>query len=100
MAMVKDIDLETDLDLKIIDGDFVISDSDQNHVINILKAYLGGYKQFPLIGVGIDYYLASAGTQQVIKRNITVQMESDGYKVNKIEVLGQNKYSIDANRII
>ena len=100
MAMVKDIDLETDLDLKIIDGDFVISDSDQNHVINILKAYVGGYKQFPLIGVGIDYYLASAGTQQVIKRNITVQMESDGYKVNKIEVLGQNKYSIDANRII
>ncbi len=100
MAMVKDIDLETDLDLKIIDGDFVISDSDQNHVINILKAYLGGYKQFPLVGVGIDYYLASAGTQQVIKRNITVQMESDGYKVNKIEVLGQSKYSIDANRII
>lgn len=98
--MVKDIDLETDLDLKIIDGDFVISDSDQNHVINILKAYLGGYKQFPLVGVGIDYYLASAGTQQVIKRNITVQMESDGYKVNKIEVLGQSKYSIDANRII
>ena len=100
MAMVKDIDLETDLDLKIIDVDFVISDSDQNHVINILKAYVGGYKQFPLIGVGIDYYLASAGTQQVIKRNITVQMESDGYKVNKIEVLGQSKYSIDANRII
>jgi len=100
MAMVKDIDLETDLDLKIIDGDFAISDSDQNHVINILKAYLGGYKQFPLVGVGIDYYLASAGTQQVIKRNITVQMESDGYKVNKIEVLGQSKYSIDANRII
>lgn len=100
MAMVKDIDLETDLDLKIIDGDFAISDSDQNHVINILKAYAGGYKQFPLVGVGIDYYLASAGTQQVIKRNITVQMESDGYKVNKIEVLGQSKYSIDANRII
>ncbi len=100
MAMVKDIDLETDLDLKIVNGDFAISDSDQNHVINILKAYVGGYKQFPLVGVGIDYYLASAGTQQVIKRNITVQMESDGYKVNKIEVLGQSKYSIDANRII
>ena len=98
--MVKDIDLETDLDLKIIDGDFAISDSDQNHVINILKAYTGGYKQFPLVGVGIDYYLASAGTQQVINRNITVQMESDGYKVNKIDVLGQSKYSIDANRII
>ena len=100
MAMVKDIDLETDLDLKIVNGDFAVSDSDQNHVINILKAYVGGYKQFPLVGVGIDYYLASAGTQQVIKRNITVQMESDGYKVNKIEVLGQSKYSIDANRII
>jgi hypothetical protein len=98
--MVKDINLEEDLDLTISNGDFVISDSDQNHVINILKAYLGGYKQFPLVGVGIDYYLASAGTQQVIKRNITVQMESDGYKVNKIEVLGQSKYSIDAKRII
>ena len=98
--MVKDISLEEDLDLTITNGDFVISDSDQNHVINILKAYTGGFKQFPLVGVGIDYYLASSGTQQVIKRNITVQLESDGYKVNEVEVLGQSKYSIDAKRII
>jgi hypothetical protein len=97
--MVKDIDLESDLDLRIVGGDFVIADSDQNHVINLMKANTGGFKQFPLVGVGIDYYIASSGTQQVLKRNITVQLGSDGYEVNKIEVLGEAKFSIDAKRI-
>jgi hypothetical protein len=100
MAMVKDIELNDDLDLTIENGDFKISESDQTHVINIIKSNTGAFKQFPLVGVGIDYYIASSGTQQVIRRNITVQMEADGYKVNEIGVSGDLTYSIDANRII
>jgi hypothetical protein len=100
MAMVKDIELDDSLDLTIENGDFKISNSDQTHVINIIKSNLGAFKQFPLVGVGIDYYIASSGSQQVIKRNITVQMEADGYSVNDIAISGDNTYSIDANRII
>lgn len=100
MAMVKDIELNDELDLTIENGDFRISESDQVHVINIIKSNTGAFKQFPLVGVGIDYYIASSGTQQVIKRNITVQMEADGYKVNEIGISGDSTYSIDANRII
>jgi len=100
MAMVKDIELNDELDLTIENGDFKISESDQTHVISIIKSYTGAFKQFPLVGVGIDYYIASSGTQQVIKRNITVQMEADGYKVNEVSISGDSTYSIDANRII
>lgn len=100
MAMVKDIELNDELDLTIENGDFKISESDQTHVINIIKSSTGAFKQYPLVGVGIDYYIASSGTQQVIKRNITVQMEADGYKVNEISISGDSTYSIDANRII
>lgn len=97
--MVKDIALDNDLDLVIENGDFKISDSDQNHVILIIKSYFGAFKQYPLIGVGIDNYIASVGMEQIIKRNITVQLESDSYNVNEVKVEGSDKYSIDANRI-
>ena len=99
MAMAKDIDLTDDLDLVINNGDFVIAESDQNHIVNICKAYLGGYKEFPLLGVGIDQYIASAGTQQILKRAISVQLESDNFQVNEIKVLEGDNYYIDAIRI-
>jgi hypothetical protein len=99
MATAKDIDLTDELDLRVENGDFKIAESDQNHIINLCKAYLGGYKQFPLVGVGIDLYIASGGTQQILKRSISVQLESDGFKVNEIKVLEEDNYYIDANRI-
>jgi len=96
---VKDIALTEGLDLFVKDGDFVISESDQQHVLLILKTFVGAWKQYPLLGVGIDNYIASAGQSQVLKRSMTVHMESDGYKVNEIRLVTPDKYYIDANRI-
>lgn len=99
MAMVKDIELSDELDLSIKNGDFVISESDQTHVIALIKSNRGAFKEFPLLGVGIDNYIASSGTNLVLKRNMTVQLESDGYKVNEIDILNDFNFSIDAERI-
>lgn len=99
MATAKDIDLEDDLDLKIVNGDFIVANSDQNHIINICKANIGAFKQFPLLGVGIDNYIGSVGQKQILKRAISVQLESDGFKVNRIETRNEDDYYIDANRI-
>lgn len=99
MATAKDIDLDDDLDLRIVDGDFVIAESDQNHIINIIKATKGGFKQFPLLGVGIDQYIGAPLIQQILKREISVHLESDNYRVNEIKVLNSDDYYIDAERI-
>lgn len=100
MANVKDIGLSNGLDLRIENGDFFIEESDQNHILLILKSYLGAFKEFPLVGLGIDYYLASSGNKEVIRRNMTVQLNADGYKVNEITIRPNNEYFIDAIRVL
>lgn len=98
MATAKDIKLTDSLDLDIVNGDFKISESDQTHIILLMKTYQGSWKQFPLVGLGIDYYIASSGSRNLLKRAMTVQMEADDYKVNEIIVTGESTYYIDAER--
>jgi hypothetical protein len=98
MAFVKDIDLEDNLDLRIENGDFFVSESDQNHVMLILKSYIGAYKQFPLIGLGIDRFEAASISAQSLKREISIQLENDGYNVQDIKILGDYTYEINALR--
>lgn len=97
MAKARDIKIE-DNDLVIKNGDFVISNSDQQHVEDLIKSYTGHYKEFPLIGVGVDRFINSSGKDQEIKRLIKLQLEADGYKVNKIVKIN-DEYYIDAVRI-
>jgi hypothetical protein len=98
MAKARDIKLE-DNDLVIQNGDFVITDSDAQHVEDIIQAYVGHYKEFPLVGVGIDLYINSSGTQLELERLIRLQLEGDGYSVNNIIVENDGKITIDAERI-
>jgi hypothetical protein len=98
---VKDIILDENLDLVIENGDFKISNSDMQHIELICLTDVGHWKQFPLLGVGIQKYIASSGQQDVLKRAINIQLASDGYKVNQIMISGTNEdfeYSIDATR--
>lgn len=97
--MVKDIILDDSNDLSFSVGDFVIKDSDQQHVILIINTFLGQWKQYPFVGVGIVRYLNSSGKQGTLKRNITVQMIADGYEVKDIILKDNSIYYIDANRI-
>ena len=99
MATAKDIDLTDDLELRIEDGDFKVSESDQNHILLIVKTYLGAFKQYPLVGVGVDYFLSSSGQQQVLRRNITVQLKADSFTSVEIDA-NDNTYAINAKRIL
>ena len=98
---VKDITLNDDFDLLIENGDFKVSDSDMQHIQLICITNLGHWKQFPLVGVGIEQYIASSGQTDALKRNINIQLSSDGYKVNQILVSNTSEnftYSVDATR--
>lgn len=76
--------LGTDGDLQIVNGDLLTGESDEQNVALILKATKGSFKQFPLLGVGIDLEL-NGSIDGRLKRKIRIHLESDGYKVTKIE---------------
>lgn len=99
--MIKDISIDDSGDLIFSDGDFAVRASDEQHVVLIVNTSIGSWKQYPLVGVGLRQYLGSSGQIQTIKRNISLQLESDGYSdvAVKLGQSGENiTYSINANR--
>jgi hypothetical protein len=95
--LVKDISFDNDLFFK--DGDFAIKESDQNHVIDLINSYVGHFKEFPLVGVGIDRYISSQGQETKIISDVRNQMKVDGFsKIRSIEVDKDFNFFIDAER--
>ena len=92
--MVKDININEDFELEILNGDFKVDESDKNHIQLIIRTYLGAWKEFPRVGCGIDYYMASSGQETILKRNIAVQLAADNYKVLSIGLARQSDNNI------
>ena len=86
---VKDIMLDDNADLLIQNGDFVISESDAQHIMLIINLMEGSIKQFPLQGVGIMQYSGSSGQGANLKKQIGIKLDADGY-TNPIIQLEQN----------
>lgn len=77
---------DTDGDLLIRNGDFVIGDSDKQNIADIIESYPGWWKEFPTVGVGIKDYLNSSGKVQELKSRIILQLQGDGFTVESPEV--------------
>lgn len=87
MALNYDISLQSnDLYIDPATGDFTISESDEQHIIDTLAAFPGWWKENPQDGVGIFQYQNSSGQEQVLQRSIKIQLQSDGYQVNNPSV--------------
>jgi hypothetical protein len=80
-----DLLLNEDNDLDIVDGDFVVGDETQQQINSILEAQQGHFKQSPLLGVGIRQML-NGGLKGELKRNIQLQLESDGIAISSIKL--------------
>lgn len=88
-------------DLLIENGDLLISESDQQHVVDTLSAFPGWWKQFPADGVGILRYLKSSGKEQQLCRDAKIQLIADGYQVGNpkaITVDGILKFDPDVSK--
>lgn len=83
MAAAKDFKQQSDNDILIENGDFVIFESDQQHILDIIYASPNWYKEFPSCGLNIQFYLSGNGTDGINKgnlnRNLQLQLQADGY---------------------
>ena len=67
-------------------GDFEINEiTEFQHVRHILIGEKGEYRNAPLVGVGLRRQIGRSGSFEELTRKAKLQLEIDGYQVNKIE---------------
>lgn len=69
-----------DGDLAILNGDFTVIASDQQHIHDIILDYPGYWKQFLNVGVGLESY-QNGEYVQTLRAAIISQLKMDGYTV-------------------
>lgn len=77
--MAKDINIKA----PIVNGDWNVAFSDEQHVEHILMAAPGHFKNAPLIGVNMMQYINSSlspKTVSELERKILLNLEADGAK--------------------
>lgn len=88
--------LDDNLDLVIIDGDFVIGESTSQHQKILILADKGEFKDVPMRGVGARRYLEDH-TPENLAREIRQEFATDGMTVNKIQIASDLTIQLDAN---
>lgn len=96
---VKDIILDDDNDLVVKNGDFLVRESDEQHIVLIINTFVGDWKLFPFCGVGIIRYVSSSGQQQTLRRAIEVQLQADGFSKPNVVLKDNAIYYIDTERV-
>lgn len=76
--MAKDILLTANNDLQILNGDFVIGESEMQEIGLILQSSQGEFKNEPLIGANLTTMIRGVENKEKIQRHISVQLELDG----------------------
>ncbi|MBW7838456.1 MAG: hypothetical protein H3C36_02205 [Chitinophagaceae bacterium] len=78
--------IHNDGELLIKNGDFVIDESDRQHVEDIIEAVQGEFKGYPYAGFGAVLQLKKNTNDSQFKRDLKIQLEYDGYKSAKIDL--------------
>jgi hypothetical protein len=99
MALRQDLK-QINNDVTFLNGDFIIINSDTQHVEDMINSYQGWWKQYPITGVGIQSFLGSPSNDQVIIRQIKIQLQNDFYSSTpSIERDFEGKINIFPNAI-
>jgi len=92
--MAKDLKVDENGDLLIVNGDFVITDSDQQHNYDIIASSPGDWKEYPLVGFNPMKYINSRATPAELNQAAKIQLQADGCSNIKVNL------SIDNNNKI
>lgn len=96
-----DYALDENGDLAIVDGDFVLEESDNFHIQDILIAQKGSFRFYPTLGVGLDNFLNSpidSRTKNTLAKEIRKNLEQDNFKLRALIISDALEISIDAYR--
>lgn len=86
-----------DIDISTLTGDFVVTDSDQEHIEDLIQATPNDFKQFPQVGaIALMYLNAPSDQLQDLRREIIIQLKADGYKNIQVE-LSDGEVSVTAD---
>lgn len=99
MATAKDFLQDTNNDLLIENNDFVIGNSDEDHIVDIINSAQGDWKEYVLCGVNIDNYLNSSGVQLQLKQQILFQLEQDGFTQITVNFNDNNSTNFEVDAI-
>ena len=84
-------------DILIKDGDFVIGESTEQHIHDMLLSHKGEWREFPWFGVGLTEYLKDEGQKVALRKEIEKMMSLDGaipslIKLNELPFVVEGAY--------
>lgn len=95
---MKDLLLNEDNDLSIVNGDFQIGESQQQEIESILISFKSEFKNTPLLGAEISRMLKARSTQQGITREVNEQLQYDGFRNIDFRIEDAENFTINAER--
>lgn len=92
--MDKDILLDDNNDIKIVNGDFDIGDSEMQEVGSILQSTQGEWKMTPTLGPNLYRFIKSKSSKSEIEATVSIHLAIDNkdFKLlkNKIKTIINN----------
>lgn len=82
------------VDIEFADGGIAVGEVTEQNQYLLLKTHAGEWKEFPLVGVGIDDLVNDHDLERW-KRSISEALEADGQMIEKLE-LTTDKLTIKA----
>ena len=95
---IKDILLSNENELQTLRGDFLVGDSDAQHVQHIIEATKGNFLENPTIGVNIAEYRNGNISLADLTKRVRLELQKDGYRLYKVYFVNE-EIVIDAQRI-
>lgn len=89
--------LDEDNKIRIENGDLVVGDSRYQHVKHLLQ-YEKGFNKFnPMVGVALSRLINDEVNPEELLRYIRLELERDGFRIEKLLMTTDGKIEIDGN---
>jgi len=83
---MNDILLSDDNDLRILNGDFIVSESEEQEIKMIMQSVKNDYKQFPELGVNLVEEINSESSLLALKQRIKLNLRADNKQAKGIDI--------------
>lgn len=75
--------VNNDIYMDPVTGDFVMVPSDSQHILDLLQSYPGWWKNAPSVGIGLSAKLKGKFNAATVEGFIKQGLEADGYQVGR-----------------